>query len=88
MKLGAAWLDPKYYEQFMYELLQTPEYQRSTSPSARWNKSGLITVEYSALANSFHINNKSADRSVLAKEKYGSYKMNAYEIFEHLLNCS
>lgn len=42
IKLGAAWLDPKYYEQFMYELLQTPAYQRSDSPSARWN--GFVNI--------------------------------------------
>lgn len=86
MKLGAAWLDPKYYEQFMYELLQTPAYQRSDSPSARWNKSAIVGVEYSVHANSFHVSNKSSDRSVLATQKYGTHKMNAYDIFEHLLN--
>lgn len=86
IKLGAAWLDPKYYEQFMYELLQTPAYQRSDSPSARWNKSAIVGVEYSVHANSFHISNKSSDRSVLATQKYGTHKMNAYDIFEHLLN--
>lgn len=86
IKLGAAWLDPKYYEQFMYELLQTPAYQRSDSPSARWNKSAIVGVEYSVHANSFHVSNKSADRSVLATQKYGTHKMNAYDIFEHLLN--
>ena len=86
IKLGAAWLDPKYYEQFMYELLQTPAYQRSDSPSARWNKSAIVGVEYSIHANSFHVSNKSADRSVLATQKYGTHKMNAYDIFEHLLN--
>ncbi len=86
IKLGAAWLDPKYYEQFMYELLQTPAYQRSDSPSARWNNSAIVGVEYSVHANSFHVSNKSADRSVLATQKYGTHKMNAYDIFEHLLN--
>ena len=86
IKLGAAWLDPKYYEQFMYELLQTPAYQRSDSPSARWNKSAIVSVEYSVHANSFHVSNKSSDRSVLATQKYGTHKMNAYDIFEHLLN--
>lgn len=86
IKLGAAWLDPKYYEQFMYELLQTPAYQRSDSPSARWNKSAIVGVEYSVHANSFHVSNKSSDRSVLATQKYGSHKINAYDIFEHLLN--
>ena len=86
IKLGAAWLDPKYYEQFMYELLQTPAYQRSDSPSARWNKSAIVGVEYSVHANFFHVSNKSSDRSVLATQKYGTHKMNAYDIFEHLLN--
>lgn len=86
IKLGAAWLEPKYYEQFMYELLQTPAYQRSDSPSARWNKSAIVGVEYSVHANSFHVSNKSSDWSVLATQKYGSHKMNAYDIFEHLLN--
>ena len=86
VKLGATWIDPKYYEQFMYELLQTPAYQRSDSPSARWNKSAIVGVEYSVHANSFHVSNKSADRSVLATQKYGTHKMNAYDIFEHLLN--
>lgn len=73
IKLGAAWLDPKYYEQFMYELLQTPAYQRSDSPSARWNKSAIVGVEYSVHANSFHVSNKSSDRSVLATQKYGTH---------------
>jgi len=86
VKIGATWLDPKYYEQFMYELLQTPAYQRSDSPASRWNKSAIIGVEYSALANSFHVSNKSSDKSVLATQKFGSHKMNAYDIFEHILN--
>ena len=86
IKLGAAWLDPKYYEQFLYELLQTPAYQRSTSPAARWNKSAVIGVEYSEHTNSFYVSNKSSDKSVLATQKYGSHKMNAYDIFDHILN--
>lgn len=86
VKIGATWLDPKYYEQFIYELLQTPQYQRSDSPTARWNKSAVIGVEYSEHTNSFHVSNKSSDRSVLATQKFGSHAMNAYDIFEHILN--
>ncbi|MCM1530412.1 MAG: DEAD/DEAH box helicase family protein, partial [Alistipes sp.] len=86
VKIGAAWLDPKYYEQFMYELLQTPPHQRSNSPAAHWSRAAVIGVEYSEHSNSFHVNNKSADRSVLATQKFGSHKMNAYDIFEHILN--
>ena len=86
VKIGATWLDTKYYDQFMYELLQTPEYQKSTSPSARWSRGSIIGVEYSEHTNSFHVSRKSSDRSVLATQKYGSHKMNAYDIFEHILN--
>ena len=86
VKIGATWLNPKYYEQFMYELLQTPAYQRSDSPAARWSKASVIGVEYSEHTNSFHVSNKSSDRSVLATQKFGSHKMNAYDIFEHILN--
>ena len=86
VKIGATWLDPKYYEQFMYELLQTPQFQQSNSPAARWNKSSIIGVEYSDHSNSWHISNKSSDKSVLATQKYGSHKMNAYDILEHILN--
>ncbi len=86
VRIGATWIDPKYYEQFIYELLQTPKYQRNDRSSARQNRSAIIGVEYSEIANSFHVSNKSADKSVLATQKYGSYKMNAYDIFEHLLN--
>ncbi len=86
VKIGATWLDPKYYEQFIYELLQTPQYQRSDGPTARWNKSTVIGVEYSEHTNSFHVSNKSSDKSVLATQKFGSHAMNAYDIFEHILN--
>ncbi|WP_024858727.1 YodL domain-containing protein [Ruminococcus albus] len=86
VKIGATWIDPKYYDQFIYELLQTPAYQRSTSPSARWNRSSIIGTEYSEHTNSFHVSNKSSDRSVLATQKYGSHNMNAYDVFEHILN--
>ena len=86
VKIGATWLDPKYYDQFMYELLGTPDNNRADKPQSRWFKHSLIQAEYSEHSNSWHIANKKADRSVLVNQKYGSGKMNAYEIMEHLLN--
>ena len=86
VKIGATWLDPKYYNQFMYELLGTPDNNRADRPQSRWFKHSLIQAEYSEHSNSWHIANKKADRSVLVNQKYGSGKMNAYEIMEHLLN--
>ena len=86
VKIGVTWLDPKYYDQFMYELLGTPDNNRADKPQSRWFKHSLIQAEYSEHSNSWHIANKKADRSVLVNQKYGSGKMNAYEIMEHLLN--
>ncbi|MBR1382365.1 MAG: DEAD/DEAH box helicase family protein, partial [Ruminococcus sp.] len=86
VKIGATWLDPKYYNQFMYELLSTDDSNRADKYHARWFKPKLIEAEYSEHSNSWFISNKKADRSVLVNQKYGSPKMNAYEIFEHLLN--
>ena len=86
VKIGATWLDPKYYNQFMYELLGTTDNNRADKPQSRWFKHSLIQAEYSEHSNSWHIANKKADRSVLVNQKYGSGKMNAYEIMEHLLN--
>ena len=86
VKIGATWLDPKYYNQFMYELLGTDDSNRADKFHARWFKPKLIEAEYSEHSNSWFISNKKADRSVLVNQKYGSPKMNAYEIFEHLLN--
>ena len=86
VKIGATWLDPKYYDQFMYELLGTPDNNRADKPQSRWFKHSLIQAEYSEHSNSWHIANKKTDRSVLVNQKYGSGKMNAYEIMEHLLN--
>ena len=45
-----------------------------------------ITVDYSEHTNTWHIENKRADASVISTRDYGSRKMNAYEIMEQLLN--
>ena len=86
VKIGATWLDPKYYEQFLYETLQTPRSNRSDLNHFAWQRARLITTEYSEHTGSWHINNKNQDNSVISRQQYGSRHMNAYEIMEHLLN--
>lgn len=86
VKIGATWIDPKYYEQFMYEILQTPKNNRNDVNHFAWQRTKPITAEYSEHSNTWHISNKSQDRSVIAMQQYGSKKMGAYDIFEHLLN--
>lgn len=86
VKLGATWIDPKYYEQFMYETFQTPREHRNDVHHPVWQRPKLITAEYSEHSGSWHIGNKSYDKSVIAMQQYGTRKMGAYEIMEHLLN--
>ena len=86
VKIGATWIDPKYYEQFIYETFGTPHDQRNDVNHGRWYKPKLITAEYSEHSGTWHISNKSMDKSVIAMQQYGSRKMGAYDIMEHLLN--
>lgn len=86
VKIGATWLDPKYYEQFMYELFQTPRENRADVTHYSWQRSKTISAEYSEHSGTWHIDNKSADSSVITSQQFGTKKMNAYEIMEHLLN--
>ena len=86
VKIGAAWIPKELYQQFMYETFQTPRENREDVKKAFWVKPKNITVDYSEHTNTWHIENKRADASVISTRDYGSRKMNAYEIMEQLLN--
>ena len=87
VRLGAAaWIDPKIYQQFMYETFGTPNDKRDRGTSSLWRWSKPIKVEYSEVTGTYRIQNKRADMSVTATKTFGTSRMNAYEITEHLLN--
>ncbi len=87
VKIGATWIDPKYYEQFIYETFNTPQMNRTDSQTYHfWRKPKPIKVEYSSAANAYSITNKRIDKSVAVTKKFGTDKTNAYEIMESLLN--
>lgn len=91
INLGATWLDKKYYEQFMYELFQTPNEYRIDKPSKfPWQNKGRrnIEIEYSEYAGKWNITNKNADKSVTTTKTYGIPSKNAYQIFENILNLN
>lgn len=86
VKLGAMWIDQKYYQQFMYEVFKTADtYRADKSTFSFWRKS-QITLEYSDYTNSWNIKNKNADSSVTVNKTFGTAKRNAYKIFEDALN--
>ncbi len=76
VRLGATWLKPEYYRQFIFETL-------GTSYSARYG----IKVHYSKISGEWRIEGKSKDRgNVKAYNTYGTKRVNAYEIIEDSLN--
>lgn len=86
VKIGATWIPKELYQQFMYELFQTPRENRADVKKAFWVKPKDITVDYSEHTNTWHIENKRADSSVLSRRDFGTKNMSAYEIMEQLLN--
>lgn len=76
IKLGAIWIPTDVVRQFMFELLDTPSYNRYD-----------IKVRYNDFTSEWYIDNKSSDRSnVKAYSTYGTGRINAYKIIEQTLN--
>jgi len=76
VRLGATWLNPDYYRQFIFETLGTPR-------SAQWS----IKVHYSKITGEWRIEGKNKDYgNVKAISTYGTKRVNAYEIIEDSLN--
>ncbi len=76
VRLGATWIPPEIYEQFIYEFLSTPVYMQHN-----------IKVNFSQYTGQWNIEGKSYDRSgVKAHKTYGTGRINAYKIIEETLN--
>lgn len=76
IKLGATWIPTETIEQFVYELLGTPEHYKSA-----------IRVRFSKLTSEWYLTQKNYDSSnVKSNKTYGTNRFNAYEIIEKTLN--
>ena len=77
VRLGATWIDKKYIQQFMFELLEPPLYARRSLEvnysefTAEWNISGKNSIPYN---------------DINARMTYGTDCANAYKILEDSLN--
>ena len=84
IRIGTTWIDEQDYEQFIYELLGTPQRVRAIR-SGKYS-SGII-VHLNKYSMEWFIENKSKDKhSVAASKTYGTSRMDAYSIFEASLN--
>ena len=79
VKLGTHWIDEKYFNQFMYELLGTPSWRRNDTPQG-------IYAKYNSYNSTWTIRNKSSDKSSNATQIYGTQRISAYAIIEESLN--
>ncbi|WP_256860403.1 SNF2-related protein [Paraliobacillus ryukyuensis] len=78
-KIGSPWIPTEYYQEFMYELMDTPFYAR--------NGSYGIRLEYAPFTDTWKVNGKNADQtSVKVTSVYGTKRRNGYQIFEDSLN--
>jgi len=76
VRLGATWIPTDDIEDFMFELLGTPNY-------ARWN----IKTHFSQYTGEWNIEGKSYDKAnIKAYNTYGTNRINAYKIIEETLN--
>ena len=78
VRLGATWIEPGIYRDFMQELLHTPRYLIG----------GQIDIRYSKETGQWNISGKNADSysNILATATYGTERANAYRILEDTLN--
>ncbi|MEQ2533375.1 Eco57I restriction-modification methylase domain-containing protein, partial [Roseburia inulinivorans] len=80
VKIGTTWIEPLDYEQFIYELLNTP--RRARAVRSQFYNTG-IQVHLNKMSMEWFIENKSMDKhSVAATKTYGTSRMDAYSIFE------
>lgn len=78
VKIGTTWIEPLDYEQFIYELLNTP--RRARAVRSQFYNTG-IQVHLNKMSMEWFIENKSMDKhSVAATKTYGTSRMDAYSI--------
>jgi N12 class adenine-specific DNA methylase len=77
VRLGSTWIDPKYVQQFMYELLGTS-----------WRNRDIYQVKYHQYTGEWQVTGKGKSQfsDINATVTYGTQRMNAYQIIDDTLN--
>ena len=76
VRIGATWIPPEDYAQFMFELFDTP-----------WWATRNIKIHYSQFTGEWNIEGKTYDRgNVRSNSTYGTDRINGYKIMEQTLN--
>lgn len=75
VRLGTTWIPTEIYNDFIYELLDTPTWRQNQ-----------IKALYVSSTQEWNITHKSVDGSIKATKTYGTHRINAYKIIESTLN--
>ncbi len=78
VRIGASWVKPEYYKQFLMELLDI-----------YWYYEDGLTIRYNPFDNSWKVERADHVRKsagMYATEKYGTSRANAFRLFEDCLN--
>ena len=78
VRMGATWVPPEVYRDFMTELLRTPYYLIGSR----------VDVQYSEINGLWNVKGKNEDsyNNILATATYGTGRVNAYKLIEDTLN--
>ena len=78
VRIGATWIEPRFIEDFMREVFETPEHLLNRD---------VIKIQYSDVTGQWNVKGKNADfGNALVNMTYGTSRRNAYQILEDSLN--
>lgn len=78
VRIGATWIEPRYIENFMKEVFETPDYLIDRN---------MVGIQYSDITGQWNVKGKNADRgNSLVNMTFGTNRTNAYKILEDSLN--
>ena len=78
VRIGATWIEPRFIEDFMREVFETPEHLLNRD---------VIKIQYSDVTGQWNVKGKNADfGNSLVNMTYGTSRRNAYQILEDSLN--
>ena len=78
VRIGATWIEPRFIEDFMREVFETPEHLLNRD---------VIKIQYSDVTGQWNVKGKNADYgNSLVNMTYGTSRRNAYQILKDSLN--
>lgn len=75
--LGATWIPKEVYQDFMYDIFK---------PRNVLRENNILKIEFDKYSNRYFISSKSSGSNAITQNKFGSKRMDGYQILEASLN--